>query len=547
MGVRAMEDAVRQEPYPGDPQTPGKPAWGAEADGAEGLLPSGVTAYTGAEVSSSTSGREDDGYGESGGGGGRRRQSAKSDPAGGGFDTKPSQDYVKEYTSPGGAKWSTSEPVPKRGPGSGRRLAASAAMLSPDELDHYLEEEPSGAKSGPGPQPFPHASKGERTSGEVSGEGRTHTSDMEVCFLGTASCLPSLTRGVSSVALRLVGKRGAGSSTWIFDAGEGTQIQMQKSWCRPSTIDKIFITHLHGDHSFGVVGLMCLIGQNRDEPLEIYGPAGLRALLRVTLQLTGSRMLPPYRVIELHDVPFLHQRYVREPTSACEGMYAPMDRRFKETDEGEDIYPDADGAWRCCQTDTGITVIATAMQHTMPCVGYCVSEPKGEDRLLVELVQDIVERNKEGLRQVYGRSYKKVFKDIKALQPGQHLDMPSGEVIYADDVLVPARPGRKVVILGDTCDASSMVPFAAGADLVVHEATNAWIPGLDDKSPYAVQKDTIAHGHSTPDMAGDFARAVDAKRFVSCVREHARVRVQGGKDSDGQKVARNSGKLSADV
>merc|ERR1719329_784568 len=99
-------------------------------------------------------------------------------------------------------------------------------------------------------------------------------------------------------------------------------------------------------------------------------------------------MLPPYRVNELHDVPFLHQRWVREPYSACDGMRAPRDRRFKEVDEGEDLYPDADGCWRCCVTNTGISVLATPMQHTMPCVGYCVEEPKGEDRLRVDLIEE---------------------------------------------------------------------------------------------------------------------------------------------------------------
>jgi ribonuclease BN (tRNA processing enzyme) len=64
---------------------------------------------------------------------------------------------------------------------------------------------------------------------------------------------------------------------------------------------------------------------------------------------------------------------------------------------------------------------------------------------------------------------KKVYKDIKAMRPGESFEMPSGETIRAEEVLLPARAGRKVIILGDTCDASSMVPFAQGADLVVHE------------------------------------------------------------------------------
>jgi ribonuclease Z len=81
-------------------------------------------------------------------------------------------------------------------------------------------------------------------------------------------------------------------------------------------------------------------------------------------------------------------------------------------------------------------------------------------------------------------------------------------------VLVPARPGRKIVILGDTCDARSLVEEAYGADIVVHEATNAFIPGIDTNSEREVQKDAISHGHSTPQMAGQFARMCDAKQLI---------------------------------
>jgi hypothetical protein len=313
------------------------------------LVPTGVTAYTGEQAASTGAGSREEasGWEEADRGGGKWRGTDVVQQRHGRGDTSPSQDYTKADAAAappgrragGGSqraqdRGDRADAVPKRGPFSGKRLASSAALLSGEELEGYLEPEAgrrTGARGGsgshgimlrgPGPQAFPQTYKGDMI-GESSGEGssgRKHTADMELCFLGTASCLPSLTRGVSSVALRLMGRRGAGSSTWIFDAGEGTQIQIQKSWCRPSTIDKIFITHLHGDHSFGVVGLMCLIGQDRDrdEPLEIFGPAGLRALLRVTLQLTGSRMLPPYRVIELHQVPFLHSRWVHEHTVTC--------------------------------------------------------------------------------------------------------------------------------------------------------------------------------------------------------------------------------------
>jgi ribonuclease BN (tRNA processing enzyme) len=112
--------------------------------------------------------------------------------------------------------------------------------------------------------------------------------------------------------------------TWLFDCGEGTQLQIQRtSSIRPSKITKIFITHAHGDHSFGLPGLLCLMGQDTaggnesektssgdnikkskdtKEPIDIYGPEGLRMWLRIAIRYSVSRIVPRYRVHELKDV-----------------------------------------------------------------------------------------------------------------------------------------------------------------------------------------------------------------------------------------------------
>ena len=128
---------------------------------------------------------------------------------------------------------------------------------------------------------------------------------MDVTFLGTASCIPSVTRSTSCLALRRNGV------VWLFDGGECSQLQLQRSQVKVGRVDRIFVTHLHGDHSFGLPGLLCMMGQNRERdapPVEIFGPAGLRMYMRASIQLTHSRIAPPYRVHELHGVPLLMRR-----------------------------------------------------------------------------------------------------------------------------------------------------------------------------------------------------------------------------------------------
>ena len=81
----------------------------------------------------------------------------------------------------------------------------------------------------------------------------------------------------------------------------------------------------------------------------------------------------------------------------------------------------------------------------------------------------------------------------------------------------PQRKGRKIAILGDTCNSDLLAPLAEDADVLVHESTNAWIKEFDQsriKSPYVLERDTYNHGHSTPQMAGRFCKKVNGKRLV---------------------------------
>jgi ribonuclease Z len=360
--------------------------------------------------------------------------------------------------------------------------------------------------------------------------------DLDITFLGTASCIPGMTRGVSSMGLRYKGE------TFLFDCGEGTQIQIQKSsTIRPARINKIFISHLHGDHCFGLPGLLCLIGRswlgengklNEDvddagqidvAPIEIYGPEGLRDMIRVTAQLTYSRITVPYRVHELKNIPFLHQKYTggkhfdfQQPRT----QMAPQ-RVFGEVDGGRDIFPESDGTYKLCGSGEGegegegLSVAAAPMQHTVPCVGFVLTEPRRAAPLQPDNVAHIIRDNAAALTEKYGRGYGKVFGRLKMLQEGEYYEFPDGQRVFAADVMGRPRKGRKIVVMGDTCSGEHIAGLAHGADVLIHEATNAYMHNFDaGRTMRGVERTTIAHGHSTPQMAGRFAARIKAKQLI---------------------------------
>ncbi len=362
---------------------------------------------------------------------------------------------------------------------------------------------------------------------------RMPASDMSLVFLGTASCIPSSTRGVSSIALRM------GADTWLFDAGEGTQVQIQKSAVRAMRIKKIFVTHSHGDHVFGLPGLLCLLGQGeananidskmeKPEPVQIYGPRGIRMFIRTALQLTYSRVTIPYIVHELHDIPFLHRRYTRtepeNPKVICDESLA-----HGEQPGGCVIYPSSDGIFNVL-TEGDFTVKAAPMQHTVPCVGYVVEEISKLGSLNAEILCKCVERNRNAIVADYRLSdYRKIYAKIKeGFQPHGSFTFPDGTEVYYNDIMEPTRSGRKIVILGDTCDSSAIAPIATGADVLVHEATNTYLKPFDlVKTFRSVERDTISHGHSTPRMAGMFAKFIKARQLVLT---HFSPRYKGSED-----------------
>ncbi|NWH91794.1 RNZ1 protein, partial [Aegithalos caudatus] len=206
---------------------------------------------------------------------------------------------------------------------------------------------------------------------------------LEITFLGTGSAFPSPVRGASALVLRREGH------CWLFDCGEGTQTQLMRSHLRAARISKIFITHLHGDHFFGLPGLLCTLSLQSSPdagraPLDIYGPLGLRSFLRRSLELSHSQLLFPYAVHEL----------VPTPDQCPPGEFkdfSDWDRdaelpqgppgRVVHLDPGEDSY--------LLEEDEELVVRAFRLFHRVPSFGFVLEEKPRPGKLNVQKLKDL--------------------------------------------------------------------------------------------------------------------------------------------------------------
>ncbi|PFO03828.1 ribonuclease Z [Bacillus sp. AFS076308] len=235
---------------------------------------------------------------------------------------------------------------------------------------------------------------------------------MDLFFLGTGAGMPAKLRNVTSIALKLLEERGA---VWLFDVGEATQHQILHTSIKPRRIEKIFITHLHGDHIYGLPGLLSSRSfQGGDTEVTVYGPKGIKEYIQVSLSLSQTYLKYPLSVIEI-----------------SEGI----------------IFEDEQ-----------FTVEVRRLDHGIPSYGYRIVERDRPGTLLADKLKEA------------GVQPGPIFRKIKN---GESVTLEDGRVIEPDKFLGPSQKGRIVTILGDTRYCENSRWLAQDADFLVHEATFA--------------------------------------------------------------------------
>jgi ribonuclease Z len=259
-------------------------------------------------------------------------------------------------------------------------------------------------------------------------------------FLGTSASRPTVERNVSSLAVIREGE------TLMFDCGEGTQRQMMRYGISFALCD-IFFTHMHADHMLGVTGLLRTLAlQGRTEPMNLYGPPGSEKMLWRAITLGSEKQHFEIKVMEL-------------------SPETPLKRG-------------------------GYTILPFAVEHgDRMAIGYHIVEETRLGRFNPDKAREM------GIPE--GPLWGKIHK-------GETVSLPDGRTIKPSELVGPTRPGRRVVLTGDSRPSEGTIVAATGADILVHEATFA-----DEEGPRALET-----GHSTAREAAEVAAKAGVKKLV---------------------------------
>jgi ribonuclease Z len=228
--------------------------------------------------------------------------------------------------------------------------------------------------------------------------------------LGTSSATPTKYRHPSAQYLRLEG------NYLLLDCGEGTQRQLAKYGLRTQRISHVFISHLHGDHYFGLPGLISSMGLfGRTEPLVIVGPPAIENIIHVLLSESGSEL--PYELI-----------FIKTQSQTVETIV--------DTEQFQ--------------------VVSVPLKHRVPCTGFLVKEKGPERRLNVDACV----------------KFKVPVEQYDALKMGANFHAKGDQVILNDLLTYPGYKNRTYAYITDTIyDPELLTPLLKDVDLLYHEAT----------------------------------------------------------------------------
>jgi len=270
---------------------------------------------------------------------------------------------------------------------------------------------------------------------------------VNITFLGTSSGVPTLTRNVSSLALKLSQK----AEVWLFDCGEGTQHQLIKSTIKSSQIRKIFISHMHGDHIYGLPGLLATLGlSGNSKGIDIYGPSNLKNFIYSALKNSYCKISFPLKFFEV-------ENSAQTNTNLFE--------------------------------DELMEVKCASLKHRLPAFGYRVSEKDKPGQFNLEKAKKL--NIPEG--PIYAR-----------LHSGQRVKLEDGRILNGNDFCGKPRKGESFVYCTDTIFSKRAVELSKNVDLLVHESTFS-----DKDEEMAFEK-----LHSTTIMAAKTALLSNAKKLV---------------------------------
>ena len=266
----------------------------------------------------------------------------------------------------------------------------------------------------------------------------------EIIPLGTASAIPTRERHLSATAVRREGR------LLLFDCGEGTQYQLIHAELTRTKLDAIFISHFHGDHFYGLMGLLATLGLlQRPMPLTVVGPAGIEAMVRAMPGLGRDNLPYPIHFVEVvEDVEM---------------------QTVWETDE--------------------VVVSARPVEHRVFAMGFRFEEKPRPGHLDPEKAEAL------GVTD---------YAHFRALKRGEAVTLEDGTVVQPEQVVGPEQPGVAFAYAGDTRPCPNTVALAREADLLYHEATFG-----DDLAERARET-----GHSTAREAAEVARQAGVKKLL---------------------------------